>query len=541
MISNKELRIISLLILDTVFFFIEISIGYMSHSLALIADSFHMLNDIFSLLIALWAVNVAKHRGPDSKYTYGWKRAEILGALVNAIFLIALCFSIFIEAVQRLIEVPIIENPKLVMWVGIAGLISNIVGLFLFHELGHGDHSHGHSHSHNHSHSSLHNHENDILIINNSNNNSNDIEDATINDILPEQIVSVTLDDVDHLMINNEHDEIVNHAHFDTTEYNKQLFQTEHQSEVEIETANQHNSMQHHPSQLHSDSHSHAKATNTDLEGQNYTNGNHSTGKTHSHSLNMQGVFLHVLGDALGNIGVIAAAIFIWKTDYSWKYYSDPLVSILITMIIFSSAIPLSRRASRILLQATPISVSTDKIESKILKISNIVTIHDFHIWNLTESISIASIHIKVKGDTNDYLRDVKRIRNIFHSYNIHSVTIQPEFITPGEPDTTEQDYHGSKFSSRTSSNRSTIKKSYSSKSLQRKLYNKNSKMTTLASLGKDTRSKTSLTAPSQESGINETTGYGSIKSDFNSKNSQTDACQIDFMSNCNTSNCLPK
>lgn len=90
MLSGKEIRIGALLTLDTVFFVIEITIGYMSHSLALIADSFHMLNDIFSLLVALWAVSVAKNRGPDAKYTYGWKRAEILGALVNAVFLIAL-------------------------------------------------------------------------------------------------------------------------------------------------------------------------------------------------------------------------------------------------------------------------------------------------------------------------------------------------------------------------------------------------------------------------------------------------------------------
>ncbi len=141
MIGGKQIRIVSLLVLDTIFFLLEIIIGYMSHSLALIADSFHMLNDIFSLLVALWAVKVAKERDPDAKYTYGWKRAEILGALVNAVFLIALCFSIFIEALQRLIEPQEITNPKLVMYIGITGLMSNCVGLVLFNE-----HDHGHSH-----------------------------------------------------------------------------------------------------------------------------------------------------------------------------------------------------------------------------------------------------------------------------------------------------------------------------------------------------------------------------------------------------------
>lgn len=45
----------------------------------------------------------------------------------------------------------------------------------------------------------------------------------------------------------------------------------------------------------------------------------------------------------LGNIGVIAAGLFIWLTDYSWRMYSDPAVSLVITCIIFSSALPLSK------------------------------------------------------------------------------------------------------------------------------------------------------------------------------------------------------
>ena len=59
--SGKEVRILTLLVIDTTFFFIELISGYAVHSLALIADSFHMLNDIISLVIALWAVNVAKN------------------------------------------------------------------------------------------------------------------------------------------------------------------------------------------------------------------------------------------------------------------------------------------------------------------------------------------------------------------------------------------------------------------------------------------------------------------------------------------------
>lgn len=309
----------SLLVIDTLFFFLEIIVGYAVHSLALIADSFHMLNDIFSLIIALWAVNVSKNRGADSTYTYGWKRAEILGALVNAVFLIALCVSILIEAIQRFFEPQEIQNPKLVLIVGSLGLLSNFVGLVLFHEHGH---SHGHSHGlsdedgsseadaeagHSHSHGGL----------------SRDVSSQNIGDMLPSTVVESYAPESSPLL---------------------------------------------------------------GSKGSNAGEGSAHEHRKSQKSLNMHGVFLHVLGDALGNVGVIATALFIWKTNYSWRFYTDPAVSLLITVIIFSSALPLAFKASRILLQAAPTSISADEVYREIMNVPGVVSIHDFHIWNLTES-----------------------------------------------------------------------------------------------------------------------------------------------------------
>lgn len=74
--------------------------------------------------------------------TFGWARAEVLGALVNAVFLIALCFTIFVEALQRMFHDEHIHNPDLMLIVGGVGLLVNLIGLLLFHGHGHG-HSHG--------------------------------------------------------------------------------------------------------------------------------------------------------------------------------------------------------------------------------------------------------------------------------------------------------------------------------------------------------------------------------------------------------------
>ena len=143
---DNQAKIIILLGIDIVFFFIEIISGYAVGSLALVADSFHMLNDIMSLVVALYAVRLVKKGGKSPQYSYGWQRAEILGALFNGVFLLALCFSIFMEALERLVAKPQVSNPSTVVIVGSLGLLSNIVGLLLFQ--GHAPVSYTHLRAH---------------------------------------------------------------------------------------------------------------------------------------------------------------------------------------------------------------------------------------------------------------------------------------------------------------------------------------------------------------------------------------------------------
>lgn len=67
-----------------------------------------------------------------SKNTFGWARAEVLGALINAVFLCALCFSIFVESIKRFYDPEEIHKPILILGVGTTGLLVNLIGLFLF-------------------------------------------------------------------------------------------------------------------------------------------------------------------------------------------------------------------------------------------------------------------------------------------------------------------------------------------------------------------------------------------------------------------------
>jgi len=147
----------------------------------------------------------------------------------------------------------------------------------------------------------------------------------------------------------------------------------------------------------------------------------------------MRGVFLHVFGDALGNIGVIGTALFIWLTPYSWRFYADPVISLVITVIILCSALPLCRAASRILLQAVPTGLNVDDIKADILSLKGIIGCHHLHVWQLSDTKMVASLHVRVsldiKGElSEEYMELARQIRRCLHGYGIHSSTIQPEF-----------------------------------------------------------------------------------------------------------------
>lgn len=85
-----------------------------------------------------------------------------------------------------------------------------------------------------------------------------------------------------------------------------------------------------------------AASLSTEIENWEADEHSHSHGgHSHGGSMNMKALLLHVLGDALGNVGVIATGLIIWLTSWKFKFYCDPLISLVITAIIFHSALPL--------------------------------------------------------------------------------------------------------------------------------------------------------------------------------------------------------
>ena len=121
--ANTRMLAIALAI-NVGFMALEIVIGILANSLALLSDAAHMLTDAGAIALALVAAKLAKRRA-KGVMTFGLKRGEILSAQVNGMTLLILGLFIVYEGVHRLISPPEVEA-GLVLWVGIAGLAANL-------------------------------------------------------------------------------------------------------------------------------------------------------------------------------------------------------------------------------------------------------------------------------------------------------------------------------------------------------------------------------------------------------------------------------
>jgi cobalt-zinc-cadmium efflux system protein len=260
----------------------ELIIGSMSHSLALIAESGHMVSDGLALGIALIAAWVATF--PSSNQApFGYRRVEILAALVNGVGLVAIALWIFWEAMTRL-QAPtdeILGIPMLIT--AIVGVGVNSLNAFLLH-----DHSH------------------------------------------------------------------------------------------------------------------------TDL--------------------NLRGAFLHMVADAISSLGVLIAAIAIWK--WQW-YWADGAVSLFVSILILIGAIPLIWQSLNILLEKTPAHVDVDQIRSHLESFAKVVRVDQIRVWAIALGQEALVAHLTVNiadGAERDQL--LRQIHNSLQTqFGIEDITLQ--FVAP--------------------------------------------------------------------------------------------------------------
>lgn len=89
------------------------------------------------------------------------------------------------------------------------------------------------------------------------------------------------------------------------------------------------------------------------------------------------------------------------------------------------------RSTAYILLQGVPPNIALGEVRKSILQVKGVLDLHELHVWQLSETKVVASVHISASRDY-DFMRVAAKIQEALHHCGIHSTTIQPEYMTPG-------------------------------------------------------------------------------------------------------------
>jgi cobalt-zinc-cadmium efflux system protein len=110
-------------------------------------------------------------------------------------------------------------------------------------------------------------------------------------------------------------------------------------------------------------------------------------------SINVRGAYLEVVGDLLGSVGVIVAAVIIGVTG--WQY-ADPIVAVIVALMILPRTFALGRSAVRILVQAAPQHLDMAVVRDRLAAVPGVCDVHDLHVWTLTSGMDVASAHLSL-------------------------------------------------------------------------------------------------------------------------------------------------
>lgn len=336
-------------------------------SLSLLSDGFHNLSDVLSVLIAYWTLDKSRML-PSDRMTFGWRRSEVVGVLINTSCLLSLCFYIFLDSIPRLvIPEPLRPSVYYLVVCGVGVLVNMVAAVIFWYT----------STMH-----LVHSHHYDKVFLDRVYEQD---EILGVGDEIDGSL-PVGVNGIDHKM---NYSIFPNYEDFgDDGSFSKMM-------------ASQHD-------------HDH---------GHHGHHGHHD-----HHDMNIRSVFIHFLGDAISSILVFVCGLIVYFTGkHPWLDYLDPISSLIIVVIVLYSAIPLVKQCAFIVLQQVPSYINLSIIRKNLLQIPGVTSVHDLHVWLLVDGILIASVHL---GVTNiDLWNSVKsRVKTLFHFYSIHSSTIQPEF-----------------------------------------------------------------------------------------------------------------
>lgn len=144
----------------------------------------------------------------------------------------------------------------------------------------------------------------------------------------------------------------------------------------------------------------------------------------HHHNINVRGAWLHVMGDLLGSLGAIAAAVLMM--GFGW-YAADPVISFVIALLIVWSSWQIIRDSANVLLEGTPAHINLAAVEDALRETEGVADVHDLHVWTITSGRDALSAHVvhTERAAAPELLRSLRgKLRERFR---IDHLTIQLE------------------------------------------------------------------------------------------------------------------
>ena len=313
--DNALRKLIYVSLICLFFMCIEIIGGYLANSIAIMSDAAHLLSDFLGFIISILSIYISK-KTATSEMSFGFHRAEIIGALVSVTLIWGLTIWLLYEATLRILAPPEVDGFIMLLVAVIGFLFNLIMGLVLAYQgVGHSHslHSHGHDHEHEHGH--------------------------------------------------EHHDAHSDHGH-----------------------------------------HSHHE------EGGELQN------------VNLRAALIHVIGDALQNLGVIIAGgiIFFWPN----LSIADPICTFIFSVIVGYTTIKILRDCIGVLMEGSPMEFDLESLEYDLNNIEGAIEVHDLHVWSL--SLGKLSLSCHLSSDSPQIT--LKKARKLIkEKYKITHSTIQVE------------------------------------------------------------------------------------------------------------------
>ncbi len=140
-------------------------------------------------------------------------------------------------------------------------------------------------------------------------------------------------------------------------------------------------------------------------------------------NLNLRSAFLHVLGDLLGSVGAIIAALLI--KFFGWTA-ADAIASILVSILVIISGWRVTRDTVHILMEGAPQHIDIEEVKNTLLNMTLVKEVHDLHIWSVTSDFQVLTCHLIIEGDKTQHV--LKEATDVLkEKFHVEHVTIQVE------------------------------------------------------------------------------------------------------------------